>query len=62
MEAPDPKDGQNAVISAEEMAERAKARLAEIRGQQTDFLPQRQREVAELKEELSGSDSFHPQQ
>ncbi len=62
VEAPDPTDGQYAVISAEEMAERAKARLAEIRGQQTDFLPQRQREVAELKEELSGSDSFHPQQ
>lgn len=58
VEAPDPTDGRYAVITAEEMAERAKARLAEIRGQQTDFLPQRQREVAELKEELSGSDSF----
>lgn len=58
IEAPDPTDGQYAVITAEEMAERAKARLAEINGQQTDFLPERRREVAELKEELSGSNAF----
>ena len=62
VEAPDPTDGQYAVITAEEMAERAKARLAEINGQQTDFLPERRREVAELKEELSGVNAFSPEQ
>ncbi|MEI3454963.1 MAG: hypothetical protein V8Q91_16570 [Bilophila wadsworthia] len=50
------------MISAEEMADRAKARLEEIKEQQTGFLPQRQHEVTELKKELSSSDSFHPQQ
>lgn len=49
----DPTDGQYAVISTEEMAERAKARLAEIGRQQEEFFPQRQREVAELKKEIS---------
>lgn len=62
VETPDPTEGQYAVITAEEMADRAKARLEEIKEQQTGFLPQRQHEVAELKKELSSSDSFHPQQ
>lgn len=62
VENPDPTEGQYAVISAEEMADRANARLEEIKKQQTGFLPQRQHEVTELKKELSSSDSFHPQQ
>ena len=62
VETPDPTEGQYAVISAEEMADRANARLEEIKKQQTGFLPQRQHEVTELKKELSSSDSFHPQQ
>ena len=51
-EEEDEGDGPSVMPTAEEMAERRKQKLAEIAKQKTNFVPARQAEVRELKEQL----------
>jgi hypothetical protein len=53
-----PDDGTYSSTPVEELERRAAEAIAAAEGQPHTFVPERQKEVEDLKEELKGTDSF----